>query len=210
MRPLALITGFVPFAGDAVNPSASLLAQLPDRFGDHLLLKCCLPVDTLRAPRLLVQALGGSAPRHVIHLGLAEKRETISMEMVARNVCDFRIPDEGGCLRRGAVVPGAPEVLGVRMPVELLEARWRERGIPVERSEDAGEFLCNQIFYESLWRMPADVGVAFVHLPPDEALVAWRQDQGLPLPQAWVPMAQQREALMEMLDVLGTLTSTDV
>ena len=58
----ALVTGFEPFGGDAINPSSLAVSRLPDRIGDTEVRTAVLPcsfarsADVLRAANGLVAA----------------------------------------------------------------------------------------------------------------------------------------------------------
>ena len=50
-----LITGFEPFGGQSVNPSWEAVAALPDRVGQHNLVKLQLPVEYGEAARRVLE-----------------------------------------------------------------------------------------------------------------------------------------------------------
>jgi pyroglutamyl-peptidase len=82
-----------------------------------------------------------------------------------------------------------------RFPVKAVLRRWREAGIPASQSLSAGSYLCNQAFYLSLFHLPEEVPVGFLHLPPDETLALQR---GGP----YVPLKEQARAVLLALEVL--------
>ncbi len=92
-----LITGIEPFDGDAVNPSWQIAQALA---GEHIAgaeivvleLPCVLGV----ANQQLIAAIEALQPLAVICLGLAGGRAEISLERVAINLIDARIPDNAG------------------------------------------------------------------------------------------------------------------
>jgi pyroglutamyl-peptidase len=172
--PCCLLTGFEPFDGDAVNPSWQIAQalhgqrlhgtrvvaeQLPCTFGSA--------IGTLRA------ALRRHRPQLVMALGLAG-RSVISLERVAINVIDARIPDNAGAQPIDEPVQaGAPAAHFSSLPIKAMLAALREAGIPAEVSQTAGTFVCNQVFYglmQALRRRPGVRG-GFVHVPllPEQA-----------------------------------------
>lgn len=174
MRRL-LLTAFEPYGPSPENSSKVLLESLRDdppaaleawdaRFE-------VLPVDTEAVGGLLDRHLDAHRPDAVVLLGQAPRRNHLELERRARNLRDFRCPDEAGHEVRGApVVPGGPPELASTLPdLDGVVGRLRAAEIPARVSDDAGEFLCNQALYHCLHRSrgrdPAP-GVVFVHLPP--------------------------------------------
>ncbi|WP_038056869.1 pyroglutamyl-peptidase I [Thermus amyloliquefaciens] len=192
---MVLITGFEPFAGMGHNPSAALLGLLPDTGKGEPLLKVVLPVDALALAQAL-EALYARGPRAVLHLGLAENRPLISLERFAVNLLDFERPDNRGrVLADIPVVPGGPLALEARFPLKEALRRLREAGIPAKQSLSAGSYLCNQAFYLSLFHLPPEIPVAFIHLPPDETLALERGG-------AYLPLREQARAVYTLLELL--------
>ncbi|MGW7529620.1 pyroglutamyl-peptidase I [Streptomyces sp. NPDC054783] len=144
-----LITGFAPFDGQKVNPSwqaAALVAaeppagltvtagELPCVFGKS--------VDTLR------DAIRASAPDLILCLGQAGGRPGVTVERVAVNVDDARIPDNAGNQPIDEpVVPGGPAAYFSTLPVKACVAALRTAGVPAAVSNTAGTFVCNHVAY---------------------------------------------------------------
>ena len=192
---MILVTGFEPFGGLKHNPSATLLERLPQGVGDHPLHKAILPVDSAALPGVL-RKLHALKPKVVLHLGLAEGRPLLSLERLAINLLDFERPDNRGIRWEDTpVVPGGPLALEARYPLKESLRRLREAGIPAKQSLSAGSYLCNQAFYLSLFHLPPEVPVGFVHLPPDETLALERGG-------AYLPLAEQVRAVTLLLDTL--------
>uniref|UniRef100_A0A7V4E651 Pyrrolidone-carboxylate peptidase n=1 Tax=Thermus tengchongensis TaxID=1214928 RepID=A0A7V4E651_9DEIN len=192
---MVLVTGFEPFGGLTHNPSAALLSLLPGEVGGKALHKAVLPVDTEALPKALA-TLHALRPQAVLHLGLAEGRPLLSLERLAVNLLDFERPDNRGAVREDApVVPGGPLALEARFPLKEALRRLREAGIPARQSLSAGSYLCNQAFYLSLYHLPAQVPVAFLHLPPDETLALAKGG-------AYVPLSEQARAVRLLLELL--------
>lgn len=154
-----LLTGFEPFGGNPVNPSC----ELAELLGGEV-----LPVSAARLGPALESAVRESGAEAVIMMGLAENRIELSIERVAINVLDFRIPDNDGQQPRGVpIVPGGPDAYLSDLPVREIEAVWRAGGIPGSVSNTAGTFCCNQVLYLAR-RMGLRAG--FIHLPPLEVV----------------------------------------
>jgi pyroglutamyl-peptidase len=144
----ALVTGFEPFDGDRVNPSFEVLARLPLRWGMLDIAPVALPVAYSGALPTLRQAIAASVPDIVLCTGLAGGRAELSLERVAINVDDARIPDnEGDQPIDRPVVGGAPAAYFSTLPIKAAVAALREAGLPAAVSHSAGTFLCNHVFY---------------------------------------------------------------
>src|ERR1700692_4579829 len=92
----ALVTGFEPFGGDRVNPSFEELKRLPRRVGVPDRTTRWLPVAFGGALPTLREAIAASMPDIVLCTGLAGGRAELSLERVAINVDDARIPYNDG------------------------------------------------------------------------------------------------------------------
>ncbi|HSQ73350.1 MAG TPA: pyroglutamyl-peptidase I, partial [Rubrivivax sp.] len=124
----------------------------------------------------------------VLALGQASGRSDFSVERIAINVDDARIPCNAG--RRPIdepVVPGAPAAYFGTLPIKAIVATLREAGLPASVSQSAGTYVCNHVFYglmHALRRRPG-VRAGFMHLPllPEQAAAqaAVRVPPSLPL-----------------------------
>lgn len=172
--PCCLLTGFEPFDGDAVNPSWQIARALHgQRLHGTRVVAQMLPCTFDGAIGALRAALRRHRPQLVMALGQAG-RSVISLERVAINVIDARIPDNAGAQPIDEpVLAGAPAAHFTTLPIKAMLAALREAGIPAEVSQTAGTFVCNQVFYglmQALRRRPAVRG-GFVHVPllPEQA-----------------------------------------
>jgi len=166
-----LLTGFEPFGGSSINPSEEVVRALGTEPPPGVeLVTAILPVDRQRGPERLLQALQESAPQAVLCLGEAEGRGTLSIERVALNLLDFRIPDNQGIQAVDEpVAPDGPTAYFVTLPVRKVLAAVREAQVPAALSLSAGAYLCNQVLYTLLHylaRQRLDILAGFIHLPP--------------------------------------------
>lgn len=170
MKPAPiLLTGFEPFGGDTVNPSALVAQALHgQRIGGVPVHALCLPCVFGEALALLNAAVVRQRPQLVLALGLAAGREGLTLERVAINVDDARIADNAGALPIDEpVVPGGPAAYFSRLPIKAIVAALNEAGMPASVSQTAGTFVCNHVFYglmHMLRRRPRTRG-GFMHLP---------------------------------------------
>ena len=144
----ALVTGFEPFAGDAVNPAGEAVLGLPSRLGELAIHTRVLPTVFGRAIAALEDALVTVQPDLVLCVGLAGGRAELSLERVAINVDDARIPDNDGQQPIDRpIAAGGPAAYFTGLPVKAAVAALREAGLPAIVSNTAGTFVCNHVFY---------------------------------------------------------------
>ena len=75
-------------------------------------------------------------------------RHDISVERVAINVDDARIPDNAGLQPIDQpVCPGAPAAYWSTLPIKSIVAALQEAGIAASVSQTAGTFVCNHVFF---------------------------------------------------------------
>ena len=101
--------------------------------------------------------------------GLAGGRKELSLERVAINVDDARIPDNAGRQPIDLpVVAGGPDAYFTTLPIKAIQAALRGAGIPSEVSQTAGTFVCNHVFYGLMHALRRQPGVrgGFIHVPP--------------------------------------------
>lgn len=145
-----LITGFEPFDGEAVNPSAQLVLQLqgeviaPGARVEAVVLPCVFDA----ALKVLEAHLDRLRPRLVLCCGQAGGRAALSLERVAINLDDARIPDNAGAQPIDRPVqPAGPAAYFTTLPVKAMTQALRGAGLPAEVSYSAGTFVCNHVFY---------------------------------------------------------------
>lgn len=164
-----LITGFEPFDGETVNPSWEVVSRL-----DNAIIAGCrvvarqLPCVFGEALVDLNAAINTLSPSLVIAVGQAGGRPDITVERVAINVDDARIPDNHGKQPVDTpIVPDGPAAWFSSLPIKAMVTALREAGIPASVSQTAGTFVCNHVMYgllHTLNSMPEAKG-GFIHIP---------------------------------------------
>lgn len=170
-----LVTGFEPFGGEAVNPSAEVARQLHGcTIRGHRVEAALLPCVFGAAVRELRRRLRAARPVLVVCLGQAGGRAEVTPERVAINIDDARMPDNAG--RQPVdrpIVRGGPAAYWSTLPVKAIVADLRVRGIPAAVSQTAGTYVCNHVFYGLMHalRRSRTVRGGFMHLPflPEQA-----------------------------------------
>lgn len=200
-----LLTGFEPFAGDAANPSGEAVRIAATHWdGPEVLVTEVLPVVFEGAARRLDELIAEHSPDVVICSGLAGGRAEISVERVAVNLIDARIPDNDGVqpVDRPSIV-GAPDARFSSLPVKAIVRDIAAAGIPSALSTTAGTFVCNHAFFiaaETAAHRPG-ARAGFIHVP-------WATGQG-PDAEPALPLRDIARALS--IAVRTTLdTSVDI
>lgn len=148
-RPLSvLVTGFDPFGGSPVNPSWDAVQALHGRtIAGHRVIGAELPTvfgAWQRLPPLLEQ----HRPSLVLCTGQAGGRAALSLERIAINVNDARIPDNAGAQPVDApVVAAGPPAYFTGLPIKAMLQALLDAGVRAEVSQTAGTFVCNETFY---------------------------------------------------------------
>ena len=166
-----LITGFGPFPGAPVNPSAWLAEALPVHLsGFHVELHARVLPTEWETIAGLTQGLHDSLQPHVmIHFGLSQSARGFRIERSAYNRASLRADAAGALPLSRAIISQGQARLDTSLPAAALSAHLRERGIPASPSRSAGRYLCNFLYYLSLeWaaRQAQVPAVLFVHMPP--------------------------------------------
>ena len=167
--PAVLLTGFDAFAGEAVNPSWDAVSQLEGEvLAGHRVVACRLPVEFGGAVQVLRAAVADLAPALVLCVGQAGGRAQLSLERIAINLDDARIPDNAGASPVDeAIVADGPAAYFATLPIKAMLSALRDAGIPAEISQTAGTYVCNHAFYglmHALRERPGTRG-GFIHIP---------------------------------------------
>lgn len=165
-----LVTGIEPFDGETSNPSWEAVRVLDgEEIDGHLVVARQLPCVIAEVGAVLTAAIEELDPVLVLCLGQAGGRADISIERVAINVVDARIPDNAG--RQPVdepVIAGGPAAYFSTLPIKALVRALRDAGIPASVSQTAGTYNCNAIFYalshHIATRRPRLRG-GFIHVP---------------------------------------------
>ncbi|MGF6835328.1 pyroglutamyl-peptidase [Paenarthrobacter sp. TE4293] len=167
---MILLTGFEPFGTDDLNPS--WLAVMRAR---EILQAEGLTVETVELPCVfgesaaaLDEAMDRISPDIVVSVGLAGGRERVSLERVAINCDDARIPDNKGQRPIDEeVVRGGPAAYFSSLPIKAALRNLQIAGIRGEVSQSAGTYVCNHVFYALMHRLASKPRVrgGFVHVP---------------------------------------------
>jgi pyroglutamyl-peptidase len=184
--PTVLVTGFEPFGGETVNPSWMAAQALHGRtVAGHRLIGAQLPCVFGQSLGVLRDLLQRHQPALVFCTGQAAGRAALSLERVAINVDDARIPDNHQAQPVDTpVVPGGPAAYFTSLPIKAMLAGLLGESINAEVSQTAGTFVCNHVFYGLMHELATRPGLrhtrgGFIHLPrlPAQGQPSMRLDE---------------------------------
>jgi len=174
--PTVLLTGFAPFGGETSNPSWDAVAPLANkRIGGHRIVVRQLPVEFGTSLKVLQAAIREAKPSLVLCVGQAGGRAQVSIERVAINIDDARIPDNAdACPIDAPIAADGPAAYFATLPIKAMTAAMRVAGVPTEVSNSAGTYVCNHLMYGVLHFIAASGAGAragFIHVPYAEEQV---------------------------------------
>ena len=163
-----IVTGFDPFGGETINPSIECVKALPEIEGVELI-RLELPTVFKESAKRLNEVINDVKPDAVLSVGQAGGRPGITMERIAINVDDARIPDNVSQqpIDEEIQVEGEAAYFST-LPIKRIVKAIREAGISAEVSNSAGTFVCNHIMYQSLFaatKADKPFKAGFMHIP---------------------------------------------
>lgn len=163
-----IVTGFDPFGGEKINPSIECVKALPDIEGVELI-RLELPTVFKESAKRLNEVINDVKPDAVLSVGQAGGRAGITMERIAINVDDARIPDNISQQPIDETIQSEGEAAYFStLPIKRIVKAIREAGISVEVSNSAGTFVCNHIMYQALFaatKADKPFKAGFMHIP---------------------------------------------
>ncbi|MDP2212740.1 hypothetical protein [Phenylobacterium sp.] len=168
MTPRLLLAGFGSFPAAPLNPSAAVIATLareswapPGAQIDYL----TLPVQWQGATETILRQLQTSPADGVLVVGVAVEAEAFRVETLGRNCASPERPDQAGRVWGSPLIADAGEdVIAASAPCQAMASALETEGLPVDLSEDAGDYLCNFTLYRLL-HAKAAARVGFLHVP---------------------------------------------
>ena len=163
-----IVTGFDPFGGETINPSIECVKALPEIEGVELI-RLELPTVFKESAKRLNEVINDVKPDAVLSVGQAGGRPEITMERIAINVDDARIPDNISQQPIDETIQTEGEAAYfTTLPIKRIVKAIREAGISSEVSNSAGTFVCNHIMYQSLFaatKADKPFKAGFMHIP---------------------------------------------
>lgn len=164
-----LITGFDPFGGEKINPAWEAVRALPDNIDGIEVVKLQIPTVFKKSAKKLFENIDSVKPDVVICVGQAGGRYEFSVERVAINVDDGRIPDNDGYQPvDSSVFEDGENAYFSTLPIKAIVEEVKKAGIPAAVSNTAGTYVCNHIMYSLLYYLNKNnlnIKGGFIHVP---------------------------------------------
>ena len=164
-----LITGFDPFGGEKINPAWEAEKALPDNIDGIEVVKLQIPTVFKKSAKKLFENIDSVKPDVVICVGQAGGRYEFSVERVAINVDDGRIPDNDGYQPVDSpVFEDGENAYFSTLPIKAIVEEVKKVGIPSAVSNTAGTYVCNHIMYSLLYYLNKNnlnIKGGFIHVP---------------------------------------------
>ncbi|WEG73028.1 pyroglutamyl-peptidase I [Vagococcus intermedius] len=175
-----LLTGFKPFGNESCNPSWEAVKLVPESLSGASIIKLELPTVFGKATEVLYQTIESEHPDIVLNLGQAGGRAGLSLERVAINIADARIPDNEGNqpIDEPIRADGAPAYFST-LPLKEMALKMSQAGYLVGISNTAGTFVCNQIMYDVHYLIDKQYNqmkAGFIHVPYNHQQVDEKRD----------------------------------
>ncbi len=158
-----LLTGFGPFGDVKSNPAEKLILSLKEQIQDELYQFFVLPVSYSYCSNWSAENIT-ELTTLVIHFGVSAQSKIIQLERTGHNVIGSSI-DVDGMSPGGKILQNGPETIQSGLNLELVCNQMNNKGFKCELSDNAGDYLCNFIFYKSL-NTAAEKSL-FVHIPSE-------------------------------------------
>ncbi|XP_027893962.1 pyroglutamyl-peptidase 1 isoform X2 [Xiphophorus couchianus] len=190
-REIVVVTGFGPFRQFLVNPSWTTaqglkLAGMGQRIDVYIKE---LPVSYSSTQRIIAELWQTLKPKFAVPLGIARGSSLVILEQTGKN-SGYSTRDVCNCSPTDHLcIVGGPEKLDSVVNMRTISKHFKQAGMDVVHSRDAGRYLCDFAYYCSLYH--GERRAAFIHIPSSGSLSS---------AERLVPLLQ--ETIVMMLDQL--------
>ena len=164
-----LITAFDAFGGEDINPSCEAMNEMKDEIEGICIRKLLLPTEFEKGRNMILSAIEDINPDYVLSIGQAGGRNNITVEKIAINYQNAKIPDNDGFMPYDRkIIEDGPDGLFSTLPIENIIAAIKLENIPVEISYSAGAYVCNTVMYSALYLAKIKykhMKCGFIHIP---------------------------------------------
>ena len=164
-----LLTAFDPFGGESVNPAQEAVECVADEICGTQVVKCIVPTVFGRSIDTVYDAIIREKPDIVLCIGQAGGRVGLTVERVAINLNDARIPDNDGKQPHDTkIFEDGENAYFASLPVKEMVEGIKKEGIPASVSYTAGTFVCNHLMYGVLYKIAKEfpgMRGGFMHVP---------------------------------------------
>lgn len=202
------LTGFEPFGGEAMNPSAEVTRAIASDPPPGVEIETLvLAVRGGVGLEVLAPAFEAGEYDAWVGLGQARARTALSVERVGINLLIDR--DEAtAAVQERAIVEGGPAAYFSQFPVHDLAKHIVDMGVPAVVSNTAGTYICNEVTYAMQHHLAGrglHLPSGFIHLPYAPEQVADRS--GVPSMALDAQVAGVRAAVEFIRDLVANPAS---
>ncbi|XP_043909771.1 pyroglutamyl-peptidase 1 isoform X2 [Protopterus annectens] len=167
-KTTVVVTGFGPFGEHTVNASWVAVQEFEKLgLGDDIELRTKqVPVEYQQVQKIVPALWKQHNPQFMIHVGVSGMAQTVTLEKCGHNKGYSGLDNCSFCPGTHCCVDGGPECIDsvIDMDAVCKRVRASELGVDVSVSKDAGRYLCDFIYYTSLYLSHGRS--AFIHVPP--------------------------------------------
>lgn len=164
-----LVTGFDPFGGEPTNPAYEAIKLLPDTIDGAEIIKLEIPTVFGKGAEKAIAMIEEKEVDVVLSVGQAGSRSAMTVEKVAINLVEARIPDNDGQQPFDLPIKEDGEnAYFTTLPIKAMVEEMKVNGIPAFVSYTAGTYVCNEVMYQELYAVNkrfSNVRAGFVHVP---------------------------------------------
>lgn len=164
-----LVTGFDPFGGEPTNPAYEAIKLLPKTVAGAEVITLEIPTVFNKGADAAIAKMKEEKVDAVISVGQAGNRSTMTVEKVAVNLVEARIPDNAGQQPFDQAIKGDGDTAYfATLPTKAMVEEMKAANIPAFMSYTAGTYVCNDVMYQLLYTAQKEcpeVRCGFVHVP---------------------------------------------
>jgi pyroglutamyl-peptidase len=165
---IVLITGFGPFDNHDVNPSELIIESLNGSYmSDYQVIGIVLTVDFEDAVKEIKQAISKYNPDLIISFGLAPSATKIRVETIGINI-RYNPNTQNPLLSIKRVNKSGPFFTFSNIKIKDTVDAINNENIPCVQSYHAGLYVCNALFYDTLFYLynkNLEIPMDFIHVP---------------------------------------------
>lgn len=170
-----LITGFDPFGGEKTNPAIESVKRIDENIEGAEIHKLEIPTVFHKAADKIEEKIEEIKPDIILSIGQAGGRYDLTVERVAINQDDARIPDnEENQPIDVKIREDGKNAYFATVPIKAMVEEIKKENIPASVSNTAGTFVCNHVMYQDLYLAEkyGNIKAGFIHVPflPEQVL----------------------------------------
>lgn len=164
-----LVTGFDPFDNEPTNTAYEAVKMIPDVIEGAEIIKLEIPTVFDKGAKKAIEKMFEEDVYAVLSVGQAGNRTSMSVEKVAINLIEARIPDnEGNQYFDTAIkVDGEPAYFST-LPTKAMVTEMKNNNVPAHMTYSAGTYVCNEVMYQVLYALSkanSNIKAGFMHVP---------------------------------------------